>query len=131
MMDQWVFVDTCVWASFFAKPSSPEKRAVDRLIDQDRVALCGPILAEVLLGFRRKDQADWIGSRLLASHYVELTPTDWRTAADLGRTLAANGHRLPLTDLIVAAIARRLSAAVYSSDPHFDRFEDLRRFLPK
>jgi hypothetical protein len=73
-MKDWVFVDTCIWASFFGKPSSPEKRAVDDLLDTDRVALIGPILAEVLLGVRRNDQAAWIASRLRMAHYVE---TGW------------------------------------------------------
>jgi hypothetical protein len=53
-MHDWVSVDTCIWASFFSKPASPEKKAVDELIDLDRVALLGPILAEVLLRFRRE-----------------------------------------------------------------------------
>jgi hypothetical protein len=53
-MHDWVLADTLIWASFFSKPDSPEKRAVDDLIDADRVVLIGPILAEVLLGFRRK-----------------------------------------------------------------------------
>ena len=46
-MDDWVFVDTCIWASFFTKPSSPEKHAVDQLLDADRIALVGPVVAEV------------------------------------------------------------------------------------
>jgi hypothetical protein len=48
-MDDRVIVDTCIWASFFSKPSSPEKNTVDELIDSDRVMLIGPILAEVLM----------------------------------------------------------------------------------
>jgi len=55
-MDDWVFVDTCIWSSFFTKPSSPEKRAVDELLDADRIALVGPVVAEVLLGVRRTDK---------------------------------------------------------------------------
>src|ERR1017187_10566033 len=98
-MDEWVFVDTCIWASFFGKPGSPEKAAVDDLLDADRVALVGPLLAEVLLGCRRNDQADWVASRLKMAHYVHTDCEHWRAAADLGRELAANGHMLPLTDL--------------------------------
>lgn len=129
-MDEWVFVDTCVWASFFTKPSSLEKRNVDELIDADRVAIVGPVLAEVLLGFRRKDQADWVASRLSLAHVVDLSLAEWRTAADLGRDLAGRGHKLPLTDLVLAAVARSLSAYVYSTDPHFDVIRDLRRYRP-
>ena len=129
-MDDWVFADTCVWASFFTKPSSPEKLAIDRLLDADRIVLTGPIVAEVLLGFRRKDQADWIASRLKLAHYVETTWNDWRAAADRGRELASLGHRLPLSDLVIAVVAERLNAFVYTTDPHFDLLPDLKRFRP-
>lgn len=129
-MEDWVFVDTCIWASFFGKPSSPEKAAVDALLDKDRVAMLGPILAEVLLGFRRKDQADWVASRLRLAHYVESGWDDWRIAAELGRDLAAKGNKLPLTDLLVAAVSRRCHAWVYTTDPHFDLIPDLKRFQP-
>ena len=129
-MDDWVFVDTCVWASFFTKPSSPEKLAIDRLLDADRIVLTGPIVAEVLLGFRRKDQADWIASRLKLAHYAETTWNDWRAAADRGRELASLGHRLPLSDLVIAVVAERLNAFVYTTDPHFDLLPDLKRFRP-
>jgi predicted nucleic acid-binding protein len=129
-MEDWVFVDTCIWSSFFAKPSSAEKIAVDVLIDVDRVALVGPVLSEVLLGFRRKDQADWVASRLRLAHYIEASWDFWRAAADLGRELAARGHQLPLTDLVLATIAKHHNAWVYTSDPPFDCIPDLKRFQP-
>lgn len=119
-MDDWVFVDTCIWASFFAKANSPEKAAVDDLLDNDRVALVGPIVTEVLLGFRRKDQADWIASRLRLAHYVEPEWGDWRSASETGRELAARNHQLPISDLVLAAVTRRCNACVYTTDPHFD-----------
>ena len=129
-MTDWVFVDTCIWASFFAKPNSLEQRVVGGLLRLDRVALVGPIVAEVLLGIRRRDQADWVGSRLKLSHYVEADWDNWRSAAELGRSLAALRHRLPLSDLVVAAVALDLGAAVCSTDPHFDLIPDLKRFRP-
>jgi len=30
-MIDWVFVDTCIWASFFSKPNSLEQRVVSGL----------------------------------------------------------------------------------------------------
>jgi predicted nucleic acid-binding protein len=129
-MEDWVFVDTCVWASFFGKASSTEKVAVDLLLDGDRVALIGPIVAEVLLGFRRKDQADWVASRLQLAHYFEVNWEQWLAAADLGRELATKGHKLPLTDLVVATVARESQAWVYTTDPHFDLIPELKRYWP-
>jgi len=55
-----VLVDTGIWSAFFSKPASAEKCALDALLDEDRVALTGPVLAEVLRGFRRTDEADWV-----------------------------------------------------------------------
>lgn len=56
---------------------------------------------------------------------------DWINAATLGRRLAAKGHFIPLTDLILAAVAMRLDVSIYSTDPHFDLFENLKRHKPE
>jgi predicted nucleic acid-binding protein len=123
-----VLVDTGVWSAFFSKPSSNERRAVGTLLDEDRVALTGPVLAEVLRGFRRAEQADWVTSRLRLAHYLEPIWHDWRNAAVLGRELAAKGHNLPLTDLVVAALSRRVQVFIFTLDPHFDVIPGLKRY---
>ena len=64
------------------------------------------------------------------AHYVEVGWDDWRLAADLGRDLAASGHKLPLTDLLVAAVVKRCDAWVYTTDPHFDLIPAIKRFSP-
>ncbi len=80
------------------------------------------------MGFRRKDQADWVASRLRMAHFVEAGWDDWQSAADLGRELAAKGSKLPLTDLFVAVVARRSATSVYTTDPHFDLISGLKRY---
>ena len=42
--------------------------------------------------------------------------------------LAAAGHRLPLSDLILATVALRLAAEIYTTDPHFDLIGEVGRF---
>jgi predicted nucleic acid-binding protein len=123
-----VLIDTCIWVQFFNRPHSAHKRAVDLLLDDDRAALIGPILAEVLIGFRRDEHADWVASVLRGLHFLEPTWDEWRFAAQLGRQLMARGHTLPQSDLIIAAIARNRDCAVYSTDPHFDLISDLKKF---
>ena len=124
-----ILIDTCVWVPFFNRPQSIEKRTVDALLDEDRAALIGPILAEILQGFRRDDRADWVASSLRGLHYLEVQWDDWRAAARLGRRLIGGGYRLPLTDLTVAALALRTGSAVYTTDPHFDLIQGLKRFV--
>lgn len=123
-----VLVDTCMWVAFFNRPQSPIKRAIDGLLDDNRAALMGPVLAEVLCGIRKEAQADWAASLLRGLHYLEPTWMDWRAAAAIGRRLAARGHALPVTDLALAAVVRRLDCSIYSDDPHFDLLPALRRF---
>ena len=124
-----VLVDTCVWVPFFNRPHSIEKKAVDDLLDEDRVVLIGPIVAEILQGFQREAQVDYVASLLRGVHYVDVTQRDWEDAARLGRRLAASGNRLPLSDLAIAAVALRLDAEVYTSDPHFDLIGEVKRYV--
>ena len=123
-----VLIDTCIWATVFAKPGSHENQTVSQLIEDDRVVVIGPVLAEVLVGFRRRDQADWAASRLKNLGWIVVEWNDWREAATLGRQLAESGQRLPLTDLVIAAMAYRHDLTVYTVDPHFAQFANLKRY---
>jgi predicted nucleic acid-binding protein len=123
-----VLIDTSIWIPFFNRPQSREKQSLDELLDDDRAALIGPVLTEILLGFRRDEQADWVASELRGLQFVPVTWNDWRAAAKLGRGLVANGHILPQTDLVLAAVALAHHYAVFSNDPHFDLVPNLKRF---
>ncbi|MFN5078568.1 MAG: PIN domain-containing protein [Planctomyces sp.] len=122
-----VLIDTCIWVGFFNRAQSTERMTVDPLLDDDRAAITGMVLAEILQGFRRDDQADWVASSLKGLHALEPTWDDWRFVAKLGRQLIASGHRLPLTDLAIAAIALRNDCFVLTTDPHFDLIAGLKR----
>jgi predicted nucleic acid-binding protein len=123
-----VLIDTCIWVPYFNRPQSDEKRIVDELLDEDRVVLIGPVLAEILQGFRRNEEADWVASRLRGLRFLQVTFDDWQMAGRLGRRAAAAGQQLPLSDLVLAAVAVNYRLLLYSTDPHFDRFEELARF---
>jgi len=123
-----VLIDTCIWVPFFNRPQSAEKKTVDTLLDDDRAALIGPIATEILQGIPREAQANYVASLLRGMRCLEIIWDDWIEAARLGRRLAAAGHRLPLSDLALAAVSLRLDAEVYSTDPHFDLIGELKRF---
>ena len=130
LISDWVLIDTCLWVSYFNRRHSIEHRVIDALLDADQAATTGVILAEVLQGFRRDDQADWVASSLSGLHYLQPDWDDWRATAKLGRRLNASGQILPLTDLVVSAIAIRRECAVFTIDPHFDLISELKRFRP-
>jgi predicted nucleic acid-binding protein len=130
-LPELVLIDTCMWVPFFNRPRSPIKLVIDELLDEDRGGLIGPVVTEILCGFRRDAEADWVSSILRGVYYLEVTWEDWRDAAKLGRRLAAQGHVVPVTDLALAAVSRRCDCAVYTTDPHFDLVPELKRFRPQ
>lgn len=129
-MADLVLIDTCVWVPFFSRKASLHKTAVGELLDEDRAVLIGPILTEILLGFKRDEEADWVASALEGAQFFSLAWHDWRAAAGLGRALASSGHSIPLSDLVLAAVAQHNHLLLYSIDPHFDLIPDLARFSP-
>lgn len=116
--------------ALFNRPKSREKQSLDELLDDDRAALIGPIATEILTGFRRDEHADWVASVLRGTQFLQVAWDEWRAAARLGRRLIASGHVLPLSDLVLAAVALERPIALYTTDPHFDLFPDLERFSP-
>ena len=127
-MRHWILIDTCVWIPFLNRPNSPERRTVAKLLEEDRAALVGSILQEILVGIHRKEQALWVASQLEGLNWVDLSRADWIEASNLGRVLIKQEKILPPADLQIAAVALRLGCEVYSTDPHFDLIPDLRRF---
>jgi predicted nucleic acid-binding protein len=107
-----VLVDTCIWVPFFNRPQSADKKVVDALLDDDRAVLIGPIVTEILQGIPREAQANHVASLLRGMRCLEAVWDDWIEAARLGRRLAAAGHRLPLSDLILAAVSLRFDAEI-------------------
>lgn len=123
-----VLIDTCMWATYFDRPQSAVTRAIDDLVDENRVVLIGPVLTEVLLGIKNPHRADYVASQLEGVQWEVVRWQDWKYAAQLGRQLAARGEKIPLTDLAISAIAIDRDFEVYSSDPHFDLFSAVKRF---
>ena len=87
-----VLIDTCIWVGFFNRNQSAERITVDPLLDDDRAAITGLILAEILQGFRRDEQADWVASSLKGLHDLEPTWDDWRliVGSDRGEKLVSD-----------------------------------------
>lgn len=125
-----VIADTSVWIPFFNRPGSSEKAALDLLIDAEEVALVGIVLAELLQGCRDRSERDMLADALLALPYYEVTQSTWLQAGDLSTPLLRRGITLPLSDLVIAALAIEQNCQVYSLDAHFKRIPELQLYTP-
>ena len=126
-----VVADTTVWIEFFNDPESREKHAIDLLIDEDELALVGPVLAELLQGCRTVGEADAILDHVSALPFLETNFPAWQRAGELSSSLRRKGTTLPLMDIIIAAIALEHDAEVLTTDPHFKKIPGLKLHRPK
>ena len=125
-----VIADTSVWIPFFNRPDSHEKAALDLLIDADDVVLVGVVLAELLQGCRTPSEREILSEALSALPYFEVTSSTWIRTGDLSGQLLRKGVTLPLSDLLIAALALEHGCRVYSLDAHFKKIPGVSLYFP-
>jgi len=120
-----VIVDTSVWIEYFKGGHEPVRAALRDLIRTEQTALVGIVLAELLQGCRTPKEADTILSKLTGLRFLETSFSSWTRAGELSFSLRRKGVTLPLSDLIIAALALEHRCQVYTLDPHFEQIPGL------
>jgi predicted nucleic acid-binding protein len=92
--------------------------------------LVGIVLAELLQGCRSASERDRLSDALLALRYHEVTQSIWLQTGNLSATLLRKDTPLPLSDLIIAALAIEHDCRVYSLDTHFKKIPGVRLYSP-
>lgn len=113
-------VDTSYWVEYFNRPGTEESSLVRGLIRDDRAALTGVILAELLQGARTREELFELWSALGAVDRVETTGEVYARAGRLGFDLRRLGVTVPITDCIIAAAAESIGGLVLTLDRHFE-----------
>jgi predicted nucleic acid-binding protein len=94
------------------------------------LATCGMVRVEVLRGIISPKVHHKTTIFLDAMINVPSNARLWNTAADLAWQLDRQGIVIPGTDVVIAACAMRIGAAVLTSDPHFSRIDGLETIAP-
>lgn len=117
-------VDSTVYIGWMRKGHNPIRILAPWLRSGVLVG-CGVVRAEVLRGMVAK--ATKREMELLFEHIpdVPLTEEVWDEIAELAWELDRGGNVLPLTDLAIAACARRARATLVTHDGHFQKIPDL------
>ncbi|HTA17168.1 MAG TPA: PIN domain-containing protein [bacterium] len=111
-----VLADTSAIIEFFRPGGREETRQeVARLLDAGQIAVCGIVIAELLQGVR-EDEREPLVDFLAEAQTWELRTEDYTRAGELGNGLRRKGHKIPLSDLIIAALALRMKAQVLTLD---------------
>jgi len=125
-----VLIDTSVWVDYLRGQNQQLVEMVKGLIITQRARLCGLVLAELLSGVRAKEDRDVLERTLEALAYLEVSRLTWTLTGEMSTELRVRGVRIPLTDLVVAALAIEHDCEFLTSDGHFDHVPRLKRFKP-
>jgi tRNA(fMet)-specific endonuclease VapC len=125
-MNTGIIIDTSVWIDFFNQPQSLLTFHVKTLLRNRRVVLVGMVLAELLQGIKTPKEARLVQQSLGKLPFLEMTRDDWQQAGELSSSLRRKGITLPLSDLIVGAIAIREGVDIFTADPHFKKIPGLK-----
>lgn len=125
-----ILIDTSAWVDFF-RGTSKIADAVAKLIEAGRVSICGVITYELIQGAKSAEEAAHLSEVLSALHYIEMTSNLWMKAGNMSAALRAKGLTLPMSDLLIGAIALELSLEVLTLDAHFTSIPGIKLYHHK
>ena len=125
-MNTGIIVDTCVWIEFFRKPESDLTVHLKGLLRERSVTMVGMVLAEILQGIKVQKEAMLVKESLNKLPYLEMTRDIWEKAGEISASLRRKGVTIPLSDLIISALAISGGYEVFTIDPHFEQVHGLK-----
>lgn len=125
-----VLVDSSIWIAHFRDPAAGFKNALRDLVDADLAAVAGPIAYEVLQGAKSPKEFQTLREILQDLPWLPAKGTTWVAAAGMSAGLRRRGLTLPMTDILLATLAREHRCRIWSLDPHFASIPGVRLFSP-
>jgi len=113
-----ILIDTSAWVDFF-RGASKTADAVAQFIEKGQASICGVISYELIQGAKSDDEALHLSGVLSALNYIEMTSDLWISAGNISADLRRKGTTLPMSDLLIAAIALKHGLEVLTLDEHF------------
>jgi predicted nucleic acid-binding protein len=120
-----IVVDTSIWVATLRSSASPLVAVLQRLLDNDDVALAIPVRIELLSGASASDRPR-LRRALSALPVIYPTEATWQRIEEWIDRAGRSGQRFGFGDLLIAALAAELGAFVWSLDDDFERMSRLR-----
>ena len=124
-----VLVDTSIWSlALRSKPGALNEqeqrlaRHLTELVQDDRVAIIGPIRQELLSGIRSPVAFERLKRRLREYDDESLAPDDYEMGAEFGNACRAAGISGSAIDFLICAVTRRRGFAIFTTDRDFTRY---------
>jgi predicted nucleic acid-binding protein len=83
-----------------------------------------------LQGCRTPEESGRILAQVTALRFLESDFSAWRRTGELSASLRSVGATLPLSDVLIAALALEHNCQVFTLDPHFEKIPGLSLYRP-
>lgn len=123
-MESPVLVDSCVFITLLKTGRDPGRELLGR-IDSTDLATCGMVRLEVIRGLATPRARQGMDAFFDVMQNIRTDNNLWEDACELGRKVTRKGNNMPAQDIIIAACALRVGAAVFTYDRHFDAIPGL------
>ncbi len=132
-LSRLVLIDSSAWIEYLRLGRGAASDAVDGLLQEDRVTLCGTVEAEIIRGIRMTDGLNTpdlrtVASLLVALPYLETERQDYIAAGECLGELRRKGITIPLADALIGVLCLRQDLPLLTLDAHFDHLPDVKRF---
>ena len=125
MTESLVLIDSCIYITLSKRGFDPAVEIMDRLELED-IVTCGMVRLEVIRGIALPKVRTHMESFFNVMQNVITDNALWEDACELGWKVTRQGNNMPAQDIIIAACALRVNAAVLTHDGHFDHIPGLR-----
>ena len=120
MTNDAVLADTSVWLHFLRGSGIRFQERLALLVIADKLAITPIIIMELLARAKSPKEYDKLDRDLAALRCFDFTPQLWRRASKLGYTLRHKGVNVPLTDVLIAAVALEHDLLLLHDDRHYE-----------
>ncbi len=118
-MSQQLLIDTCGWVDFLRARDGALGDKVEQALADDTALFCSVTVAELLQGVKGNKEKQQLEFLFANVERLPVEDSDWTAAGNSLQALRAKGIQLPLTDALIAAVARRHGVPVLTVDAHF------------
>lgn len=126
-MESLVLIDSCVFITLMKTGFDPCAELLEEL-DLEDIVTCGMVRFEVIRGIAFPRPRRALEGFFDVMQNVQTDNQLWESATELGWQLTRKGFNMPAQDILIAACALRVQAAVLTYDHHFSFIPGLRVF---
>jgi hypothetical protein len=126
MTNHRILPDTCAWIDFFNVRETPLASAVECLLQKGEVYTCGVVKYELIQGVKSGKEETMLITAMQSLYFIEMTESLWLKAGRMAAILRGKGINIPLSDTLIAIIAKEKDLTILTTDRHFGQMPEIR-----